>query len=110
MSQPQPTYQNPNLVCPEPNCGHQISKAELSNQDTSSFETFVDSLECPSCTSDIHPENAVLEYFDIVHLARDDDIPEISPPEASEDFQSVLSAILAVYRICRAERHRISEL
>lgn len=48
--------------------------------------------------------------IDIVHLARDDDIPEIPPPEASEDFQSVLSAILAVYRICRAERHWISEL
>jgi predicted transcriptional regulator len=48
--------------------------------------------------------------IDVVHLARDDNIPEITPSEASEDFQSVLSAILAVYRICRAERHRVSEL
>lgn len=63
MSQSQPTYQAPNLACPEPNCGHQFSNVELGKQDTSSFENFVNSLECPSCSSDIHPENAVLEYF-----------------------------------------------
>lgn len=63
MCQSQPTYQNPNLVCPEPHCGHQFSNVELRNQDTSSFENFVESLRCPSCNSDIHPENAVLEYF-----------------------------------------------
>lgn len=63
MSQSQPNYQNPNLVCPEPNCEHQFTKVELRNQDLSSFNAFAESLECPACDSDIHPENAVLEYF-----------------------------------------------
>jgi hypothetical protein len=48
--------------------------------------------------------------IDVVHSARDDNIPTISPPEVSDDFKAVMDAILSVYCICRAERHRISEL
>jgi hypothetical protein len=55
----EPPYRDPNLVCPD--CQSQfLSTSDLS--DYSSFRSFRDDLTCP-CGKDVHPEDAVMEYF-----------------------------------------------
>lgn len=63
-----PNPRNPNIVCPKDGCGHQLTTNQLFDQDTSSFEEFVDGMTCPDCRSNFHPEDGVLEYFNSVSL------------------------------------------
>lgn len=46
---------------------------------------------------------------ELVHVSYDDDIPEISPDEATNDFKDVLRAMLEIYSICLDKRQEISE-
>ncbi|MFC6903772.1 hypothetical protein [Halalkalicoccus tibetensis] len=51
----------PNLLCPD--CDYQFQAIDISGFNCTSFQTLVDSCSCRSCGVDIHPEDALLEYF-----------------------------------------------
>lgn len=57
-----PVMDRPNLICPD--CNYQFQKRDIRDLDRRSFQTLIDSCSCPLCCSDVHPEDALLEYFD----------------------------------------------
>lgn len=63
-----PNLRKPNLVCPHENCEHQLTKGELYDRDSDSFEEFVDDMVCPECRKDFHPEDGLLEYYSNVPI------------------------------------------
>jgi len=50
-----------NLVCPQ--CDKQFNKGDLRSFTTSDFDSFADNFVCPDCGDDIHPEDALFQYF-----------------------------------------------
>lgn len=61
-----PNMDWPNLLCPD--CGSQFQAIDISDFDRTSFQTLVDSCSCRSCGVDVHPEDALLEYFDQIPI------------------------------------------
>ncbi|WP_435364078.1 hypothetical protein [Haloarchaeobius sp. DYHT-AS-18] len=59
-----PGMEHPNIICPK--CGLQFEKSELVSANPSSFANLTQTISCPSCSSDFHPEDGTLEYFDKV--------------------------------------------
>lgn len=57
-----PVMDHPNLVCPS--CDIQFHKAEVGAIQLQSFAKLTQTVSCPKCSDDIHPEDATLEYLD----------------------------------------------
>ena len=52
----------PNLVCPFPDCGHQLTHYEFRSMVRDSYGEFATDFQRPQCTEDVFPEDALLEY------------------------------------------------
>jgi hypothetical protein len=57
-----PAMDLPNLICPE--CDYQFQAIDVSGLDQTSFQTLVGSCSCRNCGANVHPEDALLEYFE----------------------------------------------